>query len=185
MANYDEELLNAARILLARRSGQRGRLPGARIRRSISTTYYAMFHFLLDEVGRRIIGTGNELRVRRRLLARTVSHTGMKTALEKVRGDHVDASVAEFLRAGSGPGPVRVSRFMRDLARAFSDAYTKRQDADYNLNESLSAADARLLRSRARRTIRAWRAAHSAADKDAKNALCVLILLKGQLRSDR
>jgi hypothetical protein len=185
MASYDQELLKAARLLLGRASGQRGQLPSARIRRSISTTYYALFHFLLDETGRRLVGTGNNLRVRRRLLARTISHTGAKLALDKVRGAHVEASVAEFFRYGAGTGPVVVPRFIRDVALAFIDAYAKRQDADYNLNERLSAADARLLRLRVRRVIRAWRAANSVQTRDAKKALCILLLLKGQLRPER
>ena len=185
MAAYDEELLTAARILLKRSSGQRGRLPSARVRRSISTTYYALFHFLLDEVGRRVIGTGNTLRVRRRLLSRTVSHLGAKVAMEKVRGARVEASVAEFFRTGLASGPVTVPAFLRDLAKVFIDAHTKRQDADYNLNQALSAADARLLRARVRRVIRQWRDANTPDDREAKKAVCVLILMKGQLRAER
>ncbi len=49
MAKYHRELLVTARRLLRRRVGQRGKLPSARIRRSISTSYYALFHFLLEE----------------------------------------------------------------------------------------------------------------------------------------
>jgi hypothetical protein len=98
MAAYHEELLAAADRLLARRAGQRGRLQGARVRRSISSTYYALFHFMLDEVGQRIVGSHNDLRKRRRILARTISHKGIKTTLDRVRGSTVDVSVADFLR---------------------------------------------------------------------------------------
>lgn len=185
MASYDQELLTAARLLLERKRGERGKLPGARIRRSISTTYYALFHFLLDEVGKRVIGTGNALRVRRRLLARTISHTGTRAALDRVRGVNVDVTIADFLRIGGQTGPVTVPRFVRDVALAFIDAHAKRQDADYNLNQALSAADARLLRLRVRRAIKNWRNARLPSDRDTKNTLCVLILMKGQLRPDR
>ena len=183
MATYDEELLTAARVLLGRRSGQRGRLPSARIRRSISTTYYALFHFIMDEVTKRVVGTENGLRFRRRSLARTITHTGARFALDKVRGANAEPSVADFLRSAGGATVVPVPRFVRDLALAFQDAHTKRQDADYNLNEPLSETDARLLRLRVRRAIRGWRAARRAADRDFKEAVCVLILLKGQLRA--
>ena len=183
MANYDEELLTAARVLLGRRRGQRGRLPSARIRRSISTTYYALFHFIMDEVTKRVVGTGNAQRFRRRSLARTITHTGAKLALEKVRGVNADPSVADFLRSATGVGAFAVPRFVRDLALAFSDAHAKRQDADYNLNEPLSETDARLLRLRVRRAIKGWRAARRVADRDLKEAVCLLILLKGQLRA--
>lgn len=185
MAAYDEELLEAARRLLLRRVGQRGKLPSARVRRSISTTYYSLFHFLLDEVGLRVVGAGNDLRIRRRILARTVSHTGLKAALDKVRGATVEASVADFLRpAGAGSGNVAVPVFVQNLAKAFADAQAKRHDADYDLNKSLSEVDARLLRARVKRVIAVWRSANSKSDRDFKHALCVLMLLKGKLRSE-
>jgi hypothetical protein len=69
MATYDAELLAVSRRLLARRTGQRGKLSAAQVRRSVSTSYHALFHFLLDEVGRKIVGTSNALRKRRRILA--------------------------------------------------------------------------------------------------------------------
>src|SRR5437899_1762568 len=130
MATYDGELLEAARRLLVRRAGQRGRLPSARIRRSISTSYYALFHFLLDEVGARVVGTHNDLRRRRRILNRTVTHKGIKTTLDKVRGAQVDASVEDFLRSpGIPPTPVIPPPFARNLANTFIDAQAKRHDA--------------------------------------------------------
>jgi hypothetical protein len=182
---YDDESLDAARRLLARRSGQRGRLPGARIRRGISTSYYALFHFLLAEAGTRVVGTHNDLRRRRLILGRTITHKGTKATLDKIRGAHVDASIEDFLRPpGIATGAVAPPLFARNLANAFIDAQAKRHDADYDLNKSLSELDARLLRTRARRVIKGWRAAKTAADRDFKHALCVLILLKGQLRTE-
>jgi hypothetical protein len=141
---YDDELLRAARRLLVRRSGQRGRLPSARIRRSISTTYYALFHFLLEEVAIRIVGTHNDLRRRRRILARTITHRGAKAALDKVRGANVHASIEDFVRPPGVVGLVAPPLFARNLANAFIDAQAKRHDADYDLNKTLSELDARL-----------------------------------------
>jgi hypothetical protein len=184
MASYDDELLETARRLLVRRGGQRGRLPSARIRRSISTSYYALFHFVLDEVGARVVGAHNDLRRRRRILSRTLTHQGTKATLDKVRGARVDASVEDFLRPpGVASAPLSPPLFVRNLANAFIDAQAKRHDADYDLNKPLSELDARILRTRARRVIEGWRAANTAADRDFKHALCVLILLRGQLRA--
>lgn len=185
MATYDVELLDAASRLLVRRTGQRGKLPSARIRRSISTSYYALFHFVLDEVGARIVGTRNGVRKRRRILIRTVSHKAIKTTLEKVRGGSVDSTLEEFLRTPGGPdGQVAPPAFVQNLARAFVDAQVKRHDADYDMNRVLSEVDARLLSARVKRVIAAWRAATTVQDRDFKHALCVLILLKGQLRTE-
>lgn len=185
MAEYHAELLTAAQRLLARRTGQKGKLPSARVRRSISTSYYALFHFLVDEASRVLIGSHNDLRRRRRTFARIFGHKGMKVALEKVRGVAVDASVADFLRPrGLAAGPVAPPIFAKTMADAFSDAQAKRHDADYDLNEPLDRLDAILLISRVRRAIRAWQAATTVADKDFKQALCMLMVLRGQLRRD-
>jgi hypothetical protein len=185
MATYDEELLSAARRLLTRRTGQRGKLPSARIRRSISTSYYALFHFLVEEASTRLVGTHNNLRGRRRILARSFTHAGIKTALDKVTGAAVESSVAEFFRAppGSG-GAIPSPSFVHGIAKAFADAQAKRHDADYDMNKALSEADARLLRLRVRRAIAAWRSATTAADRDFKDALSILMLLRGQLRRE-
>lgn len=185
MASFDEELLDGAEKLLQRSPGRRGKLPAALVRRSVSTSYYALFHFLSDEVTSRVIGSGRDVRRRRRVLARTISHRGIRAALDKVSGSVADKSVSEFLRGtASLASPAPVPRFVRATASAFADAQIKRHDADYDLNKVLSETDARLLHLRVKRVIAAWRAAASPADRDFKHALCVLILLKGQLRAD-
>ena len=178
MADYDAELLEAARRLLVRRTGQRGKLPGARVRRSVSTTYYSIFHFLLEEVGKRIVGTGNALRTRRRILVRSVSHKGARAALSKVKGPAIDPSVRDFFGGATPP------LFVIGMAKAFADAQTKRLDADYDLNKPLSAGDARVLRARVRRVIGTWRAANSISDRDFKRALCLLVLPNGKLKTE-
>jgi len=185
VASYDAELLTAARGLLQRRSGQRGKLPAARIRRSISTSYYALFHFIIEEVGVRVLGSRNALRARRRVLVRTLTHSGLKTTFNKLRGATVDATIAELLREpGGAAGQVAVPLFVQNLAKAFLDTQAKREDADYNLNEPLSESDARLVSSRVRRAIVGWRGATDWSDRDFKHAICVLLLLRGQLRKD-
>ncbi|HEY1932870.1 MAG TPA: hypothetical protein VGG99_12725 [Acetobacteraceae bacterium] len=185
MATYDHDLLQVAQHLARRRAGQRGKLPSARIRRSISTAYYALFHFVLDEAARTLIGTHNDLRRRRRVVARTFGHGGMRIALEKVRSPVVDGSVADLLRSrGTAAGSVASPDFARNLASAFFDAQSKLYDADYDLNKEFSEADAHVLISRLQRVIADWRMASTTADIDFKHSLCMLMLLKGQLRRE-
>ena len=184
MASYYEELLKAARLVLRRR-GRVGKLSSARVRRSISTSYYALFHFLLDEAGRSVIGTANDLRRRRRALGRTMTHSGIRVTMEKIRGASVNSSVQDFLRHPGTSGPVVcVPSFAQELARAFLDVHLQRMDADYDLNKSLSERDAVVVRNRVRRAIAGWRAAKTPSDKDFKSALCVLMLLNGKLRTE-
>jgi len=117
MAAYDVELIQAARRLVRRRAGQRGKLPAARVRRSVSTAYYALFHFVLEEAARSLIGSHNDLRRRRGTFARLFSHIGIKATFEKIRGTNVDPSVEDLLRPrGVISGPVPAPAFARDLA---------------------------------------------------------------------
>jgi hypothetical protein len=185
MPAHDEALLAVAEHLLERPQGLRGRLSRARIRRSVSSTYYALFHFLLDEIGQKVVGANVNLLERRRILARTISHKGLRTALEKVRRNTVDTSVADFVRPlSAAAGPAAPPAFVKNIANAFIDAQDKRVEADYDLNETLSEADAKVLAQRVKNAIDIWRAATTDADRDFKHALCVLMLLKGQLRSE-
>jgi len=183
MAKYHQDLLRVSRRLLTRSSGQRGRLPNARIRRSISTLYYALFHFLLDEAGNRLVGSQKDMRRRRRIFIRTFTHAGIKTALDKVKGRNIDSTVEDFFRAqGAGAIPVTTPLFAQNLAKLFLDAQRQRHDADYDLNEQLSETDAKLLLARVSRAIADWQSANSAIDRDFKHALCLLMVLRGQLR---
>lgn len=185
MAGYADELLFAAASLIERRPGRAGKLSSALVRRSISTCYYALFHFLVEEAATRLVGSGNGLRRRRRVLARSFGHAGMKSALDRIRGAAVDPAIADFLRPG-GPtaDPSDIPRFARTVADVFDDAQTKRHAADYDLNKPMSEADARILHGRVELAIERWRAAGTRSDRDFKHALCVLMLLRGRLRQD-
>ena len=183
MAAYDEELIKVAEGLLVREPGQAGLLPRARIRRSVSSAYYALFHFLLEEIGLKIVGTHGNLLERRRIFARTITHLGAKTALSKVRGAAIDRSVEDMLRpTNAGTGSVSAPTFAKNLANAFIDAQAKREEADYDLNAKLSEGDARLMTERIKRAVADWRNADTDPDRDFKHALCLLIALKGKLR---
>ena len=185
MASHDAELLAVAEKLLSREPSRRGQLPRARVRRSVSTAYYALFHFLLEEVGRKIVGTHGNLLERRRILARAITHKGAKDTLDKVRGARIHASVDDFLKPlNAAGGMAGAPPFVRSFANAFIDAQAKRHEADYDLNANLSESDAKLLAARAKHEIQAWRAATSDADRDFKHALCILLVLTGKWRPE-
>lgn len=181
---YHRQLLQISEKLLQRQGGQRGKLPGGQVRRSISSSYYALFHFLLEEAARRIIGSQSGLLRRRRIFIRTFSHSGIKRALDKVRTTNIDPNAAEFLRAPTDAGGESATpRFARTMANTFLDALSKRHDADYDLNKALSGEDARLVQARVERAIESWRSANSPGDRDFKHALCLLMALGGNLRA--
>ena len=183
MSSFSDDLLRASARLYTRRRGQKGPLKSAYIRRSISTTYYAMFHFVLDEMAVRLVGAGNDLRQRRRLLIRTLSHTGLSSSVAKLKGAVIERSVEDLFRLPSTPlGAVSTPDFVQRLAAAYLDAKAKREDADHNLNEPLSQTDAHQLRRRVIRAIRDWQAATAPPDRDTKHAVAILISLKGKLK---
>ena len=185
MSSLYDDLLETAERLLDRRAGKPGRLPAAQVRRSVSTTYYAIFHFLALEATRRIVGSEATLRSRRQILARSLTHAGLRVALEKLSGQFIDSSVEEFLRPSGIAGRVMPPAFAQIMARTFADAQTRRFDADYDLNATLSERDARLLLIRVRLAIRYWRVRNDPAERDFKHALAVLMLMKGQLRANQ
>jgi hypothetical protein len=178
MARYHVETLAASQRLISREQGQRGRIAAARVRRSISTSYYASFHFLLEECANRVVGTGPALLRRRRIIARVLAHKGMKVALGKVKGTKVDASVIDYFGAVAPPP------FMRVMAEAFLRAQDQRLEADYDLNASLSELDARILIGSVKSAISLWQKTNGPKDRDFKNALCLLMVLQGKLRRD-
>ena len=183
MSSFSDDLLRASARLYTRRRGQKGPLKSAYIRRSISTTYYAIFHFVLDETAVRLVGAGSDLRQRRRLFIRTLSHAGLSISFAKLKGIVIEKSVEDLFRLPSTPpGAVATPRFVQQLATAYLDAKAKREDADYNLNEPLSATDARQLRRRVVRAIEGWKAATAPLDRDTKHTVAILISLKGKLK---
>jgi hypothetical protein len=176
MASYYAETLAAARLLVSRTARPRGRMPAALVRRSISTAYYALFHFLLEEATYRVVGASTPLTRRRRIVARAFTHTGMRFALEKVQKPNLAGPLQGYFGLQQPPA------FARVMGQAFSHAQELRHEADYDLNASLSETDALLLLSEVQTAIQEWQSARTAADRDFKAALCLLMLLKGEFK---
>lgn len=186
MARYYRDLLETSGLLLKRTAGQRGKLSSARIRRSISTSYYALFHFILEECSNQVIGSPNmELR-RRRIFARTLDHRDIRITLTKVSGTRASEDVAEFLRTSTdSEATVASPEFARAMARAFLRGQDLRHRADYDLNATLDELTARALIDNVRNVIEMWLAARRRpADREFKHALCLLMALGGRLRAD-
>lgn len=105
--------------------------------------------------------------------------------MDKIRGASVDPSVTDLLRPpGVTGGPVTAPAFAREIGTVFSDAQAKRVNADYDLNRSFSELDAIVLLDRVEKAIEAWRAANTPADQDFKESICMLMLLRGQLKRE-
>ncbi|TXD36970.1 hypothetical protein FRC98_09520 [Lujinxingia vulgaris] len=122
----------------------------ASLRRSVSTSYYAVFHFLIEQATRSLIGGQPESKPLRQLLARSFEHGEMASACKSFRGG-----------VGSLPAGVKdvmahldLPRELQLVARHFVWLQQERHDADYNLFRTFLRRDATNAHERARSVIK-------------------------------
>lgn len=129
--SYPSELLAVAERLL--RDGTNTK-DEASLRRAVSTAYYALFHLLIVQA------TENwNQEIDRPIFARLFEHGKMKAACLAIK----NASPQN-----KNPIPSFEQRkppdHMRAVARAFIEAQSQREIADYDLSERISPAEARI-----------------------------------------
>lgn len=117
----------------------------ASLRRSISASYYALFHFLTYRAARHLVGTSDDLENLRNLFRRAFNHGEM-------------AGVCRGFQNGLGGlpdpiedamSPVEVPEELVGIAEAFVHLQTQRQRADYDLEATFLSQDALRLHGRA------------------------------------
>ncbi len=143
------DLLEQARQLATR---ERTRPKQSSLRRSVSASYYALFHLLLDTATRRLV-SGNDRQALRYVLRRAFSHASMKnTAAGFTSGA---GGVVETLRPGLNnlqlqPELMRVAAMFRDLQEL-------RHEADYDLSRPFTRLEALDLYHGVKRAFDDWR----------------------------
>ncbi len=133
-----------------------GRPSQAVLRRSVSTAYYALFHFVGDAAARQMVGSGtsSEMVARRHLLRRTLSHDQMTVFCRSVAG----GTLGRLFQLPDGAGACfRPGTDLRDFARVVVRAKEQRQRADYDLNAPFDLSEARDLVEDVARAISGWR----------------------------
>lgn len=150
------DLLAQARHL-ARRESKRPLQ--ASLRRSVSASYYAVFHMLIHEATRRTM-SGNDRIALRRCLARGFSHRNMhRVALQFAGG-----SVSPKLRPGLNGLPLQPE--LVAVAGTFVDLQQARHEADYDLALRFTRREVLILANRADRAMTAWRGLRKTAQAD-------------------
>lgn len=96
------------------------------LRRAVSASYYALFHFLVEEANRLLLGTTVPRAGLRDLLARAYTHTEMAATARTFAGGTLPAAQSQRLGAPAIPGALRT------LAGTFLDAQDQRHLADYD-----------------------------------------------------
>lgn len=130
------QLLNQAKLLATK---EPRRPKKASLRRSISASYYSVYHFLVFKATRKLVGTRHALQPLRELSSRAFDHGEMKEACESFqhggRGNLPD-EVEKAMQAVSIPSE------LAEIASHFVDLQQQRHQADYNLRLSFRKRDA-------------------------------------------
>jgi hypothetical protein len=140
----------------------------ARLRRSVSTAYYALFHLLVEAGAARLTGHPGL----RMLVGRAFVHADMY-------------KTAKTFKSGPGGLPATVSALgiplppeLSTVASAFVDIQDARHEADYNLGKSFVRAEARDLVDQVGLAFTEWRAVSAnPAHSDACDLFLAALLL--------
>ncbi len=144
------QLLEQAEHLFRR---DRTRPNQANARRSVSASYYAVFHFLGAEAGRVFVGAGRRQRPLRIALGRALDHGSLRAVCTRLSAR---GSPTNF------PAPLRdclrdpISADLRGFAQAVLYLQDARHRADYDLSTQVKRAQALQGVVEAREAMRTW-----------------------------
>lgn len=104
----------------------------ANLRRAI----YALFHFLVDQSCRNIMGTQHSQATYRHVLGRAFVHSGMRAACESYSGGTLKHGARKGL-----PANFTIPAEVMSIADTFVALQEKRHSADYDLSEHFSRSE--------------------------------------------
>lgn len=154
---YHDDLIEQARTMAthdARRPRQ------ANLRRAVSTAYYAVFHFLVDQACRSVLGTQQGQAAYRRLLGRAFDHSAMKGACRSFGGGTLPDSIQRAL-----PANFRIARETKRVAGTFVELQEARHRADYDLTQPFTRSEALTMISEVEKDIRGFDRLNSSVSK--------------------
>ena len=129
---------------------KKGDVRDARRRRAISTAYYALFHFLLEQGAVKLAAhTGG-----RRMIGRVYSHGDMVKAAKAFKSG--PGALPARLKAPFGLTFPTVPAELTRVATAFVDLQEGRHNADYDPTKEFAAAETRLLVRQAGQAFADW-----------------------------
>jgi hypothetical protein len=134
------------------------------LRRAVSSTYYAMFHFLVNESCCMQLGTAHAQIPFRNALARAFNHTVMRSACNGYGGGTLRDSMVKGLPRDSNDRYAIPPEIQR-VASTFSHLQEKRHLADYDRGERFNRSDVLMLIEKARVSIDSFAALPPSDDK--------------------
>jgi uncharacterized protein (UPF0332 family) len=106
------------------------------LRRAVSAAYYGLFHFLIDQSCRAVVGAQHDQAPYRQVLGRAFSHTTMKDACTSFAGGTLKDAVKKGL-----PSTFSIPVDVRRIAATFVDLQDSRHVADYDLTDRFSRSE--------------------------------------------
>lgn len=143
-----EHLLDQARHLATRDA--QGRPRQANLRRAVSSAYYALFHYLIDQASRSAVGGAPERRALRGVVARAFDHSVMR----RVATSFAAGTLPSKLQPGLGAATIPPD--LQKVADAFRSLQEARHTADYDVMRKLERQEVLVLIGRAEQAIRQW-----------------------------
>jgi hypothetical protein len=128
-------LIAAARLLLGETNT--GAPNQTRLRRAVSTAYYALFHSVARAASDAFVGAGHRQSPRYEMVYRGFEHRRMKDGCAAVDKPLLGAKASKAL------GVTRASQGIRDVANAFVTLQERRHWADYSPTGKITRAEAR------------------------------------------
>ena len=122
------------------------------LRRAISSAYYAVFHYLIDESCRIQFGASHAQTPYRNVLARAFAHNVMKAACAGFSGGTLKTAVIKGLPRDPG-GNYPIQDAIQEIAAAFAEMQEKRNLADYDRSERFKRSDVFMLIEDARKAV--------------------------------
>ncbi len=124
----------------------------ASLRRSISTAYYALFHFLGEESADLLVGAGASARPFAELARRAIAHSRLKDTC----GEFLKRTPKDILRPFWTSLPVSGDPDLAKICTHFRYRQARRHAADYDLSATFSRSEALDACEMAREAMRAW-----------------------------
>jgi hypothetical protein len=121
----------------------------ASLRRAASSSYYALFHFLVDKAARTIVsGGGPDRQVLRQAVSRAFKHAQMLTISKAFGGKDKNAWKSLF------PGTVPPDLIY--VAQTFVELQLARHEADYDLTRDFTRAEVQVMIAQVQQAMQVW-----------------------------
>lgn len=98
------------------------------LRRAVSSAYYSLFHFLIHESTRSLIGSNRDRRPLRNVLSRAFHHRTMASASKAFEMSSLPDGLSSTL------GTVTIPVDVQEVAASFLELQEQRHKADYDLS---------------------------------------------------